>query len=183
MQKPIFITGNQNKADYLAQMLGIPLDHKKLDLDELQSMSLETIVEHKVKQAYALVQAPVLVEDVGLGFEALSGLPGPFVKYYVDAPDGLEKMCRMLDSFEDRKATAECVFGYYDGEHLELFRGGLTGTIASSPRGENGYGWDRIFEPEGYGGKTRAELTPSDDAKTYATIKPFDALRTFLKDM
>ena len=183
MQKPIFITGNQNKADYLAQTLGISLDHKKVDLDEIQSMSLEAIVEHKVKQAYSLVHAPVLVEDVGLGFEALSGLPGPFVKYYVDAPDGLEKMCRTLDSFASRKATAECVFGYYDGTRLELFKGGLTGTIATTPRGENGYGWDRIFEPNGYGGKTRAELTPSDDAKTYATIKPFDALRAFLKGL
>jgi inosine triphosphate pyrophosphatase len=183
MQKPLFVTGNQHKADYLAQTLGIPLDHKKLDLDELQSMSLEAIVEHKVKQAYSLARVPVLVEDVALGFEAFGGLPGPFVKYYVDAPNGLENMCRMLDSFESRKATAECVFGYYDGTRLELFRGGLVGTIAAIPRGENGYGWDKIFEPEGYGGKTRAELTPSDDAKTYATIKPFDALRTFLKDL
>lgn len=182
-QKPIFITGNQNKADYLAKTLGIPLDHQKVELDELQSMSLDTIVEHKVKQAYELVQAPVLVEDVALGFEALGGLPGPFVRYFVDAPDGLECMCRMLDGFENRQARAECVFGYYDGERLELFHGGLDGMIAHSPRGENGYGWDKLFEPEGYEGKTRAELTPSDDAKTYATIKPFDALRTFLKDL
>jgi inosine triphosphate pyrophosphatase len=182
-QKPIFITGNQNKADYLAKTLGIPLDHQKVDLDELQSMSLDEIVEHKVKQAYELIQAPVLVEDVALGFEALGGLPGPFVRYFVDAPGGLENMCRMLDGFEDRRARAECVFGYYDGERLELFRGGLNGTVARMPRGENGYGWDKIFEPEGYAGKTRAELTPSDDAKTYATIKPFEALRRFLKDL
>lgn len=179
-KRPIFITGNQNKADYLAKTLGIPLEHQKVDLDEIQSTSLDEIVEHKVRQAYEITKKPVLVEDVALSFEALGGLPGPFVKFFVDAPDGLEKMCRMLDGFESRAARAECVFGYYDGENLQLFHGGLDGAIATHPRGENGYGWDKIFEPEGYDGKTRAELTPDGDATTYATIKPFAALREFL---
>mgnify|MGYP003619857813 CR=1 FL=1 len=48
---PLFITGNQDKADYLARILGIELQHQKLDLDEIQSTSLEEIVEHKVRQA------------------------------------------------------------------------------------------------------------------------------------
>ena len=180
-KQPVFITGNQHKADYLAQMLGMPLEHQKVDLDEIQSTSLEEIVRHKVVQAYQLIGRPVLVEDVGLGFTALGGLPGPFVKFFVEAPDGLEKMCRVLDSFTDRSARAECVFGYYDGERLELLRGGIDGTVANHPRGENGFGWDKIFEPNGYGGVTRAELSPSDDAATYATIKPFESLRQFLQ--
>jgi inosine/xanthosine triphosphate pyrophosphatase family protein len=56
----------------------------------------------------------------------------------------------------------------------------MNGRIAKNPRGENGYGWDKIFEPEGYEGKTRAELDANGDASTYATIKPFAALREFL---
>ncbi|HSW91909.1 MAG TPA: non-canonical purine NTP pyrophosphatase [Candidatus Saccharimonadales bacterium] len=178
--KPIFITGNQDKADYLAKMLGISLEHVKVDLDEIQSLDLDAIVEHKVRQAYDVVRKPVLVEDVALGFTAIGGLPGPFVKFFVDAPDGLENMCRILDGFSDRTARASCTFGYFDGETVTLFRGGLDGEIANAPRGENGYGWDKIFSPEGYGGKTRAELTPSDDVTSYATIKPFAALRKFL---
>src|SRR5688572_8872053 len=110
----LFITGNQSKADYLAKLLGMPLDHHKYDLDEIQSMHLDKIVTHKVKQAYKLAGRPVLVEDVGLGFTALNGLPGPFVKFFVDQTEGLEKMCRMLDGFGDRSARAETVFGYYD---------------------------------------------------------------------
>lgn len=178
---PVFITGNQNKAEYLARLLGIPLEHQKVDQDELQSMDLDEIVTHKVMQAYDLVGRPVLVEDVGLRFNAFGGLPGPFVKFFVDAPNGLTNMCRMLDGFDDRSARAECVFGNYDGEHVELMRGGLDGTIAMSPRGENGFGWDKVFEPVGFDGKTRAELQPNDDAATYALIKPFDTLRTFLQ--
>nr|ALS89595.1 Ham1 family [uncultured bacterium] len=147
----------------------------------MQSTNLEKIVEHKVKQAYDIIGKPVLVEDVALSFTALGGLPGPFVRFFVDVPDGLEKMCRMLDAFEDRSAIASSVFGYYDGETMHLFHGELKGTIATHPRGENGYGWDKIFEPVGYDGKTRAELTSDGDASTYATIKPFAALREFLQ--
>jgi non-canonical purine NTP pyrophosphatase (RdgB/HAM1 family) len=180
-QLPIFITGNQKKADYLSEMLGIALSHQKVELDEIQSEDLNRIVGHKAMQAYDLVGRPVLVEDVSLGFAALNGLPGPFIKFFVESPDGLEKLCRMLDGFDDRSARAECVFGYYDGDAVQLLRGGLDGTIADSPRGENGFGWDQIFIPNGYDGKTRAEMTPSDDARTYATIKPFEALRLFLK--
>ncbi len=62
MKSVTFITGNQNKADYLAKYLGVPVEHHKLDLDELQSLELSVIVEHKVKQAYELVKRPVLVE-------------------------------------------------------------------------------------------------------------------------
>lgn len=178
---PVFITGNQDKADYLAKMLGIELEHQKVELDEIQSTDLDAIVTHKVMQAYEQLQAPVLVEDVSLGFTTLGGLPGPFIKFFVDAPDGLERLCRMLDGFDDRSARASCTFGYFDGERLELLRGGLAGTIAVSPRGENGFGWDKIFCPDGFDGKTRAELSPSLDAKTYATIKPFAALRQMLE--
>lgn len=178
---PVFITGNQHKADYLATMLGITLEHQKVDLDEIQSTDLDKIVTHKVEQAYKELARPVLVEDVALNFTALNSLPGPFIKFFVESPDGLEKLCRMLDGFDDRSARAECTFGYYDGTQLELFHGGLDGMIATSPRGENGYGWDRIYEPMGYGGRTRAELSPEEDEETYVTIKPFALLRDFLK--
>jgi non-canonical purine NTP pyrophosphatase (RdgB/HAM1 family) len=177
---PIFITSNQDKADYLAKMLGVNLEHQKIELDEIQSVDLDEIVTHKVKQAYEITHKPVLVEDVALKFNALDGLPGPFIKFFVDAPDGLEKLCRIIDSFDDRSARAECVFGYYDGDRLELFHGGLDGTIAQNPRGSGGFGWDKIFEPEGYGRRTRAELNAEENAATYATIKPFAAVREFL---
>lgn len=179
---PLFITGNQHKVDYLAKLLDLPLDHQKIDLDEIQSTSLEEVVEHKVRQAYEIAKRPVLVEDVALSFTAQGGLPGPFVKFFVDAPGGLEKLCRMLDGFDDRSAAASCVFGYFDGERLELLRGDLHGKIADHPTGDNGFGWDKIFCPDDYDGKTRAELTPEQDEATYKTIKPIDELRQHLKN-
>ena len=64
MQTITFITGNQKKADYLAQYLRLNIEHVKLDLDEIQSLDLREIVEHKVKQAYEKIKKPVIVEDV-----------------------------------------------------------------------------------------------------------------------
>ena len=121
-------------------------------------------------------------------------MPGPFVKFFVEPLKGetdnrelrtakLEKLCRIADATDTRAATAACVMGYFDGERLELMRGELHGVIADHPRGENGFGWDAIFCPDGFGGKTRGEMTPSDDAVTYATIKPFAALRQLLTSL
>lgn len=180
MSTVTFITGNQHKADYLAKLLGTQVDHQKVDLDEIQSDNLEKIVEHKVRQAYAVVGASVLVDDVALGFAALGGLPGPFIKYFVEQPDGLEKLCRMLDGFNDRSARALCTMGYYDGERLRLFSSGLNGSVSDHPRGEGGFGWDKVFCPEGYNGKTRAELILEEDEKTYRSIKPIAEVREFL---
>ncbi|MES2630371.1 MAG: non-canonical purine NTP pyrophosphatase [Patescibacteria group bacterium] len=172
-----FITGNQNKADYLAKYLGLPIKHQKVNLDELQSLDLRTIVDHKVRQAYEIVGTPVIVEDVSLEFSALGRFPGTFIKFLVDEVP-FETICRMLDGLS-RDAIARCVFGYYDGNEVVLFEGSLNGVIADKPVGENGFGWDKIFIPEGYS-ITRAEMNEEDDMKTYTTIKPFPQLKSFL---
>lgn len=175
-----FVTGNQNKADYLAKYLGFPVKHVKLDLDELQSLSLAPIVEHKVRQAYEKIKAPVLVEDVSLELDAFDGFPGPFVKYLVDKVP-FETICAMVEG-KNRKATARCVFGYCDGKTTQLFEGSLQGEIAKAPAGDNGFGWDKIFIPDGYT-VTRASLGEEDDQKTYLKLKPFAELKRYLDSM
>jgi len=143
MSNVTFITGNQNKADYLAKYLGHPVDHVKLDLDEIQSLDLREIVEHKVRQAYARIKKPVLVEDVSLEFTALGRLPGPLIKWFLEELE-LDQICALLDG-KDRSATGRCMFGYYDGTRLEFLEGVLPGRIADKPAGDNGFGWDKIF--------------------------------------
>ncbi len=178
MAKITFITGNQDKADYLAKYLGYPVDHIKLDIEEIQSLDLKEIVEDKVKKAYEKIHKPVIVEDVSLEFEALGGLPGPFIRYFVDYVP-FKTICSMVDG-QSRKATARCVFGYFDGQELELFEGSLDGEIAKVPSGENGFGWDKIFIPQGYT-VTRASLGEADGYKTYTAIKPFAKLKSYLE--
>jgi len=175
-----FITGNQKKADYLAKYLGFPVKHVKLDLDEIQSLNLNAIVEHKVRQAYEKIQASVIVEDVSLEFEALGGLPGPFIRFFVERVP-FETICAMVNG-KTRRAMARCVFGYYDGKHLKMFEGSLGGEVAGAPAGENGFGWDKIFIPDGYK-VTRAQLSEENDIKTYLQIKPFVELKAFLQQI
>jgi inosine triphosphate pyrophosphatase len=177
MQTITFITGNQKKADYLAKYLGLRIEHIKLDLDELQSLSLREIVEHKVRQAYAKIRKPVIVEDVWLSFTALGGLPWPFIKFFVENMS-YEDICRLLDG-KDRGAMAKCGYGYYDGDHFEYFEWSKAWTIAEHPGRDNGFWWDRIFIPEGYT-TIRSELDEVDYQKVYLEIKPIEKLREFL---
>lgn len=177
MRQVTFITGNQSKADYLAKYLGHPVDHKKVEQEEIQSLELRQIVEHKVKQAYAALQSPVLVEDVALEFTALGKLPGPFIKFFLEEMSE-DDICRLLDG-KERSAVARCVFGYYDGVEIIYFEGSLSGRIAENPAGNGGYGWDRLFIPEGYE-ITRAEMNETEDQKTYLKIKPLEKIKEFL---
>ncbi len=180
---PIFISGNQDKINYLSKTVGMELDHQKINLDEIQSTDPKIIIEHKVRQAYSLIQKPVLVEDTSLTFTALGNLPGPFIKFFVDAENGLENMCRMLDGFDDRTAFGSVIYGYFDGTQPHFFEGRLDGVIAQHPQGDGGYGWDKIFIPNGYGGLSRAELTQEQDIDSYNKLRDTAGLRTFLKSI
>src|SRR5712671_3544589 len=121
MNDIIFITGNQSKADYLALWLQHPIEHQKLDLDELQSLDPFEVIEHKAREAYEKVQRTVLVEDVALSFNALGGkLPGTLIKWFLQEMDN-EGMLRMLSAFDDRRATASIIYGLYDGQALHTF--------------------------------------------------------------
>ena len=177
MQKVTFITGNQRKADYLANYLGFPVDHVKIEVEELQSLDLKEIVKHKLQHAYVQVQGPVLVEDTALEFRELGKLPGPFIKWFIQEI-GLEKLCGLLDG-KDSAAVARCVYGYFDGITEQYFEGSMAGTIAQEPMGDKGYGYDPIFIPEGYT-ITRAQMGEEDDKKTYLQIKPLAQVKEFL---
>lgn len=181
--QPVFITGNQNKVNYMTEVIGIDLKHENIDLAEIQSANPEVVILHKVEQAYKILQRPVLVEDTCLSFNVLDGLPGPFVKFFVEAENGLENMCRMLDGFNDRTAYGSVIYAYYDGKEAKYFKGRLDGEIATEPRGTGGYGWDKIFQPEGYGGRTRAELDSDEDKATYSKLRDIQGLKTFLSSL
>jgi non-canonical purine NTP pyrophosphatase (RdgB/HAM1 family) len=186
MNDVVYVTGNEEKARNFALHIGMDIAHEPADLDEIQTLDATELVEHKARQAYEQLKRPVLVEDVTFSFTVLGGLPGPFVKFFVNAGtdlnSGVERMCRMLDGFDDRSAVAACTFGYYDGTAMRFFEGNLRGHVADHPRGDGGFGFDRIFIPDGFENKTAAELDQPDYERYYATIKPFSALRKFLSE-
>jgi non-canonical purine NTP pyrophosphatase (RdgB/HAM1 family) len=175
-----FITGNQDKADYLAKYLGFYLEHMKLDLDEIQSLDLREVIEHKVRQAYLILGKPVIVEDTSLEFTSLGRLPGTFIKFFWEEL-GPEMLCNIIVG-PDRTATARSMFGYFDGENLRILEGTLKGKIANKPAGDNGYGWDKVFIPIGKS-ITRASLDDEEYQKSYTTLKPFAELKQFLESV
>lgn len=74
------------------------------------------------------------------------------------------------------------MFGYFDGKHLEIFVGELRGEIAEHPGFDNGFGWDRIFVPDGFA-RVRSELSETDYKITYFAVKPINAVRDFLSQI
>ncbi len=173
-----FITGNQNKADYLEKLLGLPIKHQKVDLEEIQSLDQQEIMQHKVHQAYKLVGEPVLVEDVSLEFEAMGRLPGTYIKSFVEEL-GYEELCRLVDG-KGRGCVAKCTYGYYDGTVEKYWSGEHAGTIPEHPYDGEAFGWDVIYIPDGHT-VTRAELNEEDNYETYLKIKPIEAVREFLQ--
>lgn len=180
MKNVTLITGNQNKADFFAKYLDAAIAHKKVDLDEIQSLDLRQICEHKARQAFETIKSPVLVEDTGLTIDALGKLPGPFIKWFIQEL-GLEGICRLVDA-KKRGATAEICFGYFDGHLMKLFTGKVEGTIAEHPLGPPDFGWNPIFIPKG-STKTYAEMNDEETERfSLRTTTVYPELKKFLND-
>jgi inosine triphosphate pyrophosphatase len=173
-----FITGNPNKAKYVAQWLGRDVKHKKLNVDEIQSIDVREVTEHKARQAYSMLKSPVLVEDGSLVFCAMAPLPGPFVKWFIES-SGLEQTCRMLDGFSDRSAIATLNYCLYDGREARFFEGQMRGTIAQHPRGDGGFGFDKIFIDDQYG-VLRSEMDEAAYKETSYRYKAIAKLAKYL---
>eukprot|EP00088_Acartia_fossae_P052753 TRINITY_DN5976_c0_g1_i1.p1 TRINITY_DN5976_c0_g1~~TRINITY_DN5976_c0_g1_i1.p1 ORF type:complete len:202 (-),score=18.23 TRINITY_DN5976_c0_g1_i1:460-1065(-) len=162
MSKTItFVTGNKKKLEEFVAILGNNFPYKvvsqNVDLPEYQGTP-EEVCREKCKEAARRITGPVIVEDTCLCFNALGGLPGPYIKWFLKnlGPDGLP---RLLADFEDKSGAALCIFGYCEGDGMEvkLFEGRTEGEIVSPPRGKRDFGWDPIFQPKGFT-QTYAEL-------------------------
>lgn len=80
------VTGNPNKLRELQLIApaSMKFASRSVNLTEIQSLDMREIVEDKVKRAYDIIKAPVIVEDVSAGLDDLAGLPGPFYKFFRD---------------------------------------------------------------------------------------------------
>ena len=154
---------------------------QSVDLPELQG-EIEDICKKKCLEAAKIVQGPVLVEDTCLCFNALGGLPGPYIKWFLEklGPEGLSKL---LTGWEDKTATAICTIAYSSGDQNEdviLFQGQTTGKIVE-PRGTRIFGWDPCFLPDGYD-QTYAEMPKSEKNKISHRTKAVEKLRTYFTE-
>ncbi|KAL0928283.1 hypothetical protein M5K25_000155 [Dendrobium thyrsiflorum] len=152
LTRPVtFVTGNAKKLEEVRAILGnsIPFQSLRLDLPELQGEP-EEISKGKARLAATEVNGPVLVEDTCLCFNALNGLPGPYIKWFLEKI-GHEGLNNLLMAYEDKSAYAACVFSLALGPNTEplTFVGKTMGKIVPA-RGPKDFGWDPIFQPNGY---------------------------------
>lgn len=177
---PLFITGNEFKAREIGRHLNMELPHAKVEVAEIQSLSLSEVVEYKAREAYKQVNRPVLVEDTALTFTSLNQLPGPLIKWFFESL-GNDGLCKILDSYKDRTARAEVRFGLCNGNEVLQFYGTAEGTIADVSRGETTFGWDPIFIPKGYD-KTWGEMSWEEKDATSMRMIALKKLEVYLKD-
>ena len=129
----------------------------------------ETIKENAEKKAleyFEFYNLPVISDDSGLFVDALNGAPGVhsarFSGENANDEKNNDKLLDLLQNNSNRSATFKTVLCFYDGKEFMYALGEINGEILSSPRGENGFGYDPIFFlPEL--NKTSAQLT--DDEK------------------
>ncbi|XP_075992026.1 inosine triphosphate pyrophosphatase [Anticarsia gemmatalis] len=174
-----FVTGNAKKLEELKAILGnnfpVEVTSHKLDLPELQGEINEVSIK-KCQEAARQLNRAVLVEDTCLCYNALKGLPGPYIKWFLDKlePEGLVKL---LSGWEDKSAQAVCTFAYCtpDDMNVVLFQGITHGKIVE-PRGTRDFGWDCVFQPDGYS-ETYAELPKTEKNKISHRFKALEKFK------
>lgn len=129
----------------------------------------------------------VIADDSGLEVDALNGAPGIFSARYAGRnatdQDNIDKLLGELRNAMQRSARFRCVIvAAQDGKQLGTFDGAVEGKILDLPRGENGFGYDPVFQPDGFE-QTFAEMSAELKNKISHRAKAIAGLRKTLREM
>lgn len=153
MKEITYVTGNWAKiasAKLYLEPLGFKVSNIKLDINEIQADTVESVACASAKEASEILKKDVLKNDTGLYIEALNGFPGPYTHYADDTikEDGILKL---MQGCKNRNACFVEAFAYCKyGEEPIVFKSVTKGTIAEKKSGKYGWSWDYIFIPEGH---------------------------------
>lgn len=177
----VFVTGSARKLKEAREILApIEISTESLDLPELQGTP-DDIAREKARLAFEQLKVPLFVEDTSLHITALGGLPGPYVKHFLQTI-GNEGIVRMLSSFKDKSAVSRTTIAYCLGDGaVSVVKGGVKGSIVE-PRGTSNFGafgFDPIFQPEGKS-RTYAEMPSEEKNALSQRRKALEALHDAL---
>lgn len=125
-------------------------------------------------------------DDTGLEVEALDNAPGVYSARYAgprhDSEANMQKLLQEMEGKTNRKARFRTVIALIIGDKQYCFSGIVNGTITTEKKGENGFGYDPIFIPEGYE-QTFAELGDFVKNKISHRAKAVEQLDHFLANL
>lgn len=190
MRKLVFSTNNEHKLEEVRAKLGkyyqiISLKDLGDDTDVPETGdTLEENAMIKADYLWNTYQVNCFADDTGLEVEALDNAPGVYSARYAgehkSSEDNVAKLLKELEGKENRRARFRTVIALIMGGKRYLFEGKIEGTITTSPKGTSGFGYDPVFQADGYD-KTFAELTLEDKNNISHRAKAVEQLVLFLR--
>jgi XTP/dITP diphosphohydrolase len=174
----VLATANPDKAseirDILSSVPGLVLLPRPAEVPDVEETG-DTLLDNARLKARGLLEATgtgAVADDTGLEVDALGGAPGVYSARFAGAhasyADNVAKLLDELDRTgahqpDQRRAVFRCValVEFPDGEEIWA-DGEVAGTIAPRADGEHGFGYDPVFVPDGFDGRTFAQMTPAE---------------------
>ena len=191
MRTLIFASNNQNKVKEIRSVLGndfsiITLKEADIDIDIPEPHdTLEANAKEKSTVIHTLTNKNCFSEDTGLEVEALNGEPGVrSARYAGDETDfkkNIEKLLKNMDGQRNRLARFRTVISLILDKQEYFFEGICNGMITENEAGENGFGYDPVFIPEG-AAKTFAQMSLEEKNEYSHRKKATAKLIAFLKE-
>ena len=139
----------------------------------------------KAKHVWDNYDLPCFADDSGLVVPELNNEPGVYSARYAGSQkndnDNMDLLLKNLSSSKDRSAYFITVICYYDGKNTHFFEGRVNGKITLEKKGQDGFGYDPIFIPEGFD-RTFAEMNMEEKNALSHRAKAVKLLRDFLAE-
>ena len=188
-QQLVFATNNLHKLEEVQSKVGdffkiISLADIGCQEDIAETgLTLNENAAIKSKYIYDHYQTDCFADDTGLEIEALNNEPGVFSARYSGERDFVKNMDLVLDKMQgitNRKARFRTVISLILNQQEYIFDGIVNGKIRTETSGKLGFGYDPIFEPEGYT-ITFAEMDLAEKNKISHRGRAIQKLIDFLK--
>jgi len=158
--KLVFATNNQNKVNEIKSLLGEGveiLSLKDIGCNEELPETQETLEGNALQKARYVADnynVNCFADDTGLEVDSLNGAPGVYSARYAGeqctAEDNMTKILSELEGKENRKAKFRTIVALILNGKEHSFEGKIDGSITRSKSGSDGFGYDPIFQPNGF---------------------------------
>lgn len=188
----IFATSNEKKVKEVREILGQIYDIislKDIDFNDEIPEPFDTIRQNSIYKAnffFEKTNIACIAEDSGLEVEALNGRPSAYSARYA-GPErndvmNYKKILHEMNAIQNRNAQFVSIITYKSASNEEVFEGYMTGSIGYEPRGDNGFGYDPVFIPQGHT-QTNAELSADEKNRISHRRKALDKLSLFMQTL